>query len=342
MKNEIDYSQLINYPIANSIALKFALEVTQTRPSVNIAYHYTDINGFLGLMNSREWWLSNVNFMNDRSEVSDGISVFRHEIVKCMKRELPKDQQYCLERVDNLLSYGKSDGSWAIDKSDIYAMCFCTEGDLLTQWKSYGDDGAGISIGFDLQKLFRSRLMPLNLYNEDIAKGISPDEMLPHDEALPMLQQAVYDVDIKIEIAAHIINSLLEDTKKLMKDEHYDVSLNMLCSEYTDVIYRYISIFKNESFFSELELRYVYSVFINSKKLAIDFRQRKGYLLPFLKFKLLDVNCRPLFELPISDIVVGPSAKQADLLNSIKYFLRESGNSTLEKTLRLSNIPYRG
>jgi len=32
---------------------------------------------------------------------------------------------------------------------DFYVCCFCEEDDLLSQWRSYGANGTGVSLGFE-------------------------------------------------------------------------------------------------------------------------------------------------------------------------------------------------
>ena len=48
----------------------------------------------------------------------------------------------------------------------------------------------------------------------------------------------------------------------------------------------------------------------------IHFRERSGVLLPYIKMKILDINCRPHKDFPISDIVVAPSS-QRDMLRTV-------------------------
>jgi hypothetical protein len=58
---------------------------------------------------------------------------------------------------------------------DVYAACFCEEGDLLSQWRSYARQGTGYAIEFSWPKL-RDRFLLNRLgkveYDEDTQKNV--------------------------------------------------------------------------------------------------------------------------------------------------------------------------
>ena len=47
-------------------------------------------------------------------------------------------------------------------------------------------------------------------------------------------------------------------------------------------------------------------------------------MLLYVKYKLMDLNCRPLMEIPICEIIVGPGLKQNKVVDSVKYFLEKT------------------
>lgn len=331
-------AQVIKIPDALGLMIYLQTIIKQVRPdnTNNSAFHYTDLNGFMSIIDNHELWLSNVNFINDRNELQDGISICQKVINNYLEGNLTKKQKHGLDIILSKLNDGSSDGSWATNKFDVFASSFCKEGDLLTQWRGYGSNG-GIAIGFDQQQLQDCRLMDSNLYNKEISNGTNPEEMMPHNELIPFLQKVIYD-DYEKEVIVKIILDLYLDSLDQQKN---DVLFDLACSEFSDIIFRYIPLFKNKSFFSEQELRYIYSIKETKRKL-IDFRTRNGLILPFVKLKLLDYNCRPLKYLPISKIVIGPCLHSEDLLKSVKYFLKNSGNLELVDNVTPSVIPYRG
>lgn len=52
-------------------------------------------------------------------------------------------------------------------------------------------------------------------------------------------------------------------------------------------------------------------------------------------------NCQELKVFPVKDIVVGPQAKQKEVIDGIKYFLQCNGYDYLTDKIRPSEIPYR-
>ena len=45
-----------------------------------LQYHYTDINGFIGIMNNQELWASNTKFLNDKAEGKEGLRLTKEII----------------------------------------------------------------------------------------------------------------------------------------------------------------------------------------------------------------------------------------------------------------------
>ena len=70
--------------------------------TVKDVYHYTDMNGFISIMQNKELWLTHIRFMNDRKEYLEG-------------RELCKDVfslslSHSRDSLDMWRGYGQSSG----------------------------------------------------------------------------------------------------------------------------------------------------------------------------------------------------------------------------------------
>ena len=72
----------------------------------------------------------------------------------------------------------------------------------------------------------------------------------------------------------------------------------------------------------------------------IYYRNRGGIVLLSVKYKLRDLNCRPLMEIPICEIIVGPGLKQNKVVDSVKYFLEKNKMGYLADKIKASDIPY--
>lgn len=137
-------------------------------------YHYTDADGLLGIVKTRTLWATDVQFLNDGSELvyaADKISSHARDRAKELERSRPSDH-WDSGRAEAL--YGVADG--LDDHADgtaarVYVSCFCTQGDLLSQWRGYGRAG-GFALGFDtadLAPVLRDRLQQVDYGDEVIA-----------------------------------------------------------------------------------------------------------------------------------------------------------------------------
>lgn len=74
----------------------------------------------------------------------------------------------------------------------------------------------------------------------------------------------------------------------------------------------------------------------------IQFHERGGIVLPYIRYKMTDKYCRPLVQMPIREIVVGPGVRQNKVMESVKYFLEKNNMGYLAGKVRASDIPYIG
>lgn len=94
-------------------------------------------------------------------------------------------------------------------------------------------------------------------------------------------------------------------------------------------------LFKHEGFRREEECCFVEHLTGNIKK--VHYRERNGIILPYIKYKMVDRNGRPLCKMPIYKIVVGPGLNQEKTIESVKYFLEKNGRfGGKSKTIRNS------
>lgn len=128
---------------------------------------------------------------------------------------------------------------------------------------------------------------------------------------------------IKNEIIFEVVSIALEHLK-LLESKNVEwaeiFALNCISKTLVD-IFPYL---KNEGFKNEDECRIVDNLIYdrNDVPLKIYYRERNGLILLYIKYVLLDMNCRPLKKWSIKEIVVGPGLKQKDVIESVKYFLK--------------------
>jgi hypothetical protein len=104
-----------------------------------LLFHYTTIGGAYGILSSDALWMTKIRYLNDTSELEIGIATFRELLEELMHEPHAPDEHELLETVRNGL------GSYV--GSNICVASFCEHGDLLSQWRWYGEGGRGVSIG---------------------------------------------------------------------------------------------------------------------------------------------------------------------------------------------------
>ncbi|RQT04353.1 DUF2971 domain-containing protein [Burkholderia contaminans] len=106
--------------------------------------HYTTIQGFMGIVDSKGFWASNASFLNDRKELVHGLEGAERAIFK-LKGVLDPSLRRLLSTVIQEIKDGLLPAT--------YVTCFCAKNDLLSQWRGYGGSEQGISIQFPREVL---------------------------------------------------------------------------------------------------------------------------------------------------------------------------------------------
>lgn len=139
--------------------------------SDDLVYHYCSLEAFLNIVRTRSLWLTNIFFMNDKEEhywlrgvVKDVLNELR-----ASGKTLPQDSQLhdWSERVgiakanpkvkDKADLFEVLEDYYSLDRMrHVYCACFSQDGDSLSQFRSYADDGRGVAIGVSRSVLKRA------------------------------------------------------------------------------------------------------------------------------------------------------------------------------------------
>ena len=121
-----------------------------------LLYHYTTIAGAYGILTSDSLWMTKIRYLNDTSELEIGIATFRDVLEEVLREPRPPDE---LELLDEVRS-----GLATVASSNICVASFCEHGDLLSQWRWYGEGGRGVSFGVSSRVLFGMARSEINLW----------------------------------------------------------------------------------------------------------------------------------------------------------------------------------
>lgn len=123
-------------------------------------YHYCSLDVFDKIITNKTLRMTDVRQMNDSAEVVHIVPMVKRILLEYYKN-YPVDQVGAAidEAIKKLL--GEGTGNFL-----SLAACFSEYPDLLDQWRGYGDDGMGVSIGFDRAVLERiaSKYSPFEFY----------------------------------------------------------------------------------------------------------------------------------------------------------------------------------
>jgi hypothetical protein len=141
-------------------------------------FHYTDLDGVKGILSSKSLWLSKFTASNDISEITLAISHFQSFVSSRVSALAGPEGKFLDEAANQLDSFRRT---------NICVASFCEQPDLLSQWRSYGNDGRGIALGLHTGALL------------DLA----------HRNGLK-LWRCVYDQALHVRISNDLVTMLLE------------------------------------------------------------------------------------------------------------------------------------
>lgn len=110
-------------------------------PPTKTLFHYTSLQGLLGIVESRSLWLTEVHYLNDAAELRH-LADLMDSMIRRRLETNTRDDQSILLQLSEWLKLRMSHGPL------IFVGSFSEEGNLLSQWRGYCPHGKGVSIGF--------------------------------------------------------------------------------------------------------------------------------------------------------------------------------------------------
>ncbi len=121
-----------------------------------ILYHYTTMSSFDSMLKSNEIWLGNVKYMNDGKETDYFFDILK----STLKTKYSVDVD---DLIDNRIRLYKDEAK--------YAFCLSKNKDDAAQWSRYAQEGHGLCLVFDSDKIddsfLRGRAIKLEVYYEE-------------------------------------------------------------------------------------------------------------------------------------------------------------------------------
>ncbi|MCA0215962.1 MAG: DUF2971 domain-containing protein [Actinobacteria bacterium] len=300
-----------------------------------VAWHYTDAQGFLGIVQSHQLWATASLALNDTSEVRYG-----EEIIKDVWRLADKGNLSltCVEFAQHVLNFEFAEFAAA----GLFVLSASLDEDLLSQWRNYaGTDGfsLGIDMGVPLSILNLSSVEPA-VERFDVVLG-SDDPTMPSIE--PQWARVIYEESQQLQLAVRVVKFAVQTAQQksggLPEGTFGPGNWEDDVMSARSMMLHAAALLKHPAFVDEREVR-----FVCGKKYAgnvENYRVRDGRLVPYVGVaanrdgdsKWASDGSEPL---PLVKVRYGPSSESRGLQVATDL-LERNGYDSLE--VRQSRIP---
>jgi hypothetical protein len=198
-----------------------------------------------------------------------------------------------------------------------HMICFSKNGDLLSQWRGYADDGKGVSLGFR-RKYFNKIKNVENLELKFFEVG--------------------YNNNVQKKAVKSILNNSELDSKinrYISKQEKTQKDLFELLPSISE-LYKYGINFKNPAFVEERELRIIHGYpEVAAEPDIFQFRFTNDNLISYIEIPINLENNSPM----ISEIIIGPKSRVKE--DELKMFLGQNIPKSGDIKISKSKSSYR-
>jgi hypothetical protein len=287
-----------------------------------VLYHYTSSEGLIGILSSRAFWLTDLRYVNDSSELqyARDLAKVRFE-ARATQPNLTNIQNEFLRRAIPTLDPFEQGPS-------VFATSFCEDGNLLSQWRAYRGLGGGYAIGIDF--FHTLRLMSKKC----------------------VLRRVVYDEARQQQLLDDLIDRFLLMIAGAYGDASVEAAEEFLpaaCKVFSATVGEFLFALKHPDFREEREWRLVHFANVHNRFIRgtpmPSVRSYGGNIIPYFVADFasaIDQSKDDTFGIPfpIRELVVGPTLEGTLNEQSIRMLLLGL-NRDVAPRIRRSQIPLR-
>ena len=285
-------------------------------------HHYTNQAGLLGIFESGDFWATKIQYMNDATEFEYALGLAKKELERRFSTIY-----FSIQNQNQLRSHSDSEEKRqcgllrlmsahldAISAANICSVSFCTDPDLLSQWRGYAGLGMGYAIGF-----YSNGLLEI-AQNNACRLGRCSYEQASQEQ---------------------IINELIDEAlahAKICWDNSVSVDDSYLTigSAFERALVECGAFFKDAAFKDEQEWRLITAPRHFNEE-AFRFREGKSMLTPYCKLKIRSGDS---WANKIAGVTVGPCPHPKNARTAVEGLLMKV-ISDPPPPVTLSKIPYR-
>lgn len=284
-------------------------------------YHYTTHKGLEGILSKKKIWLTDLRFMNDRTEMRHGFEL-AYELIREAIRQ--HGLGFGVSSItDDLSRRIESDMVRALRNLEggnlhrqLFASCFSMDVEQAGAWQAYGGNGSGYAIGF--RHKFLKQLANPNLFQ---------------------YRRVSYHMDRKTAI----VNEFLRNSLKSIVAAYDNANPDYGCHLWMDILSYFGSSFKHSSWYHEREWRLMRSYRSTTEtdiKIENRYKEITGMVAPapiaYIDGDIPEIFGRTLNEM-IKEIVIGPGQHPYERSNSVRLMLEQ--NRLFDVSIRVSDVP---
>lgn len=272
----------------------------------DLLYHYTSYEGANGIITNKALWLTKLSYLNDTTELKLAIDLFQREASRIAKEIKDREQREFLEKAAHQLE--------SFSEVNICAASFCEDGDLLSQWRAYGQKGNGIALGFN-GKSFK------NLSNIKLWK-------------------CIYKQREHLRIVGELVETLLKSYNVILKgrigNRNWGKTKSDLIGYFNSTFLQVAPILKNSHFHEEKEWRLItVPMPFTDKNYDAKITNHRVLQCYILNFDLIDKGEYTFLE----KLVIGPTKEPGLVSDAFGVLSHKYGFYVNE--ISCSSVPYR-
>ena len=294
--------------------------------------------------------MSDITKSNDYEEVK----LFFPGILDAIEDEYRKDEfplQYMgntnSDALGKLLDQEYDILRYEFDRGGVtnFVVCFCEDGDVLSQWRGYADNGKGCSLGFSVKELKEY----CNTY-----KGILRFEQVEY-KTVKEISDTIVEKSLKVLNELRGLRKWIVESMPSFDEEKIEKMCQYCFHQMISGVLMSSLKYKNDSFKEEQEWRLffsqqiykfakwiysdeeietiVYDDMLKVIKNRIEFNVTADDLIPFYPINFTEISPNP-----IKQIIVGPQNK----IMEKDFSLYVASNKLSDIDFKYSRISYRG
>tara|TARA_B100002003_G_scaffold175051_1_gene162906 strand:- start:7409 stop:8230 length:822 start_codon:yes stop_codon:yes gene_type:complete len=269
--------------------------------SPDLISHYTSLDGFRAIVQSRKIWATNVMFLNDNKEYFHAFEVFDKEFENFKEEIKPSSNddifflsafRQCMDEMDY------------IGSEQHYVTSFSENIDQLSQWRAYG------SVGI----IFNKKLL-----EECLSR---------YDAVFSSIAQCKYDSRSLEQEFRNRIRELYANYQSTLKSKGKEEIFNLII-DFQVYIFDIAAFYKDGGFHEECEVRLSCT---STGDETVEFRSDGSYLIPYIEVPY-DLDT-------IDSVIIGPCVDPDKTEKSIELFLKKQFSENLPKIYK-SKSPFR-